>query len=299
MKMKVTSLLISFALCVGLCTPAFAAFKVDTSAMTKAEFAEYCHSLRNNDTRSSSLLSTDEAEDLLMKHAMCTNTQTKAQIEKELNASGYFLYKDGTESSPISPLSEAADCTISGVIVWYDDNTDTWTMTAGGHWTNLDAIFDDAGFWIFDVGYTHDIGGYDAVGIVIQNTEGKTPSLLSSHAEIYDGDDTTVTLKNPSTYDTGKGIAFEYQDYITVTKNTGITTYDFNYYGYGYSAIMRFDSSFRDWSGTARGFYTHTWSDTTINSIGFNVGAANFGLDISWSENKNKFLAFSNMDTQF
>ena len=298
MKKKILSLCTVLSLFISLCMPVSAVSTSETPTMTKREFLEYCHELRQNSPTPKIVLSQEEVDDLIIQYIL-SSSDDKKEIEVQLNAAGFFIYSDSTQLTT-QPYSEPNDITISGAMVLCDENTGNWSISAGGTWRdkNLSAISDEAGFWLHAIGSTKNIGGYDAVGLVIYNTSGRTPSLVRSYAQINDGAGHSVRLTNPSTYNSGRGIAFQYQDYITVTE-TSMTGYKFNYYGYGYVAVMTFDNSFLDWNGTARGYYAHTWSNTTIDSIGFNLSTTYYGLNISWSENKNHFLAFSNMDTKF
>ncbi len=270
---------------------------VEQTSMTKSEFVEHIRSTRQDEARSSSTIQVEDAERLAARYITSDMAQ-KDEIEGQLNAAGYYIYKDDT-SDEEQLSSEPSDISVSGVVTVYDDNTGNWSLVAGGTWNNLDAIYDDAGFWIWHVGRKKDIGGYDAIGIVIYDTSGITPELLSSWGEINNGEGESKKLSTASAYDTKRGVGFEFQDYITVTKAINTTEYEFNYMGAGYSAAMRFDSSFTNWNGTSRGFYAHTWDETTIDSIGFNAGQGTFGLDVSWSTTSDHFLGFSTMDTKF
>ncbi len=263
------------------------------NGLTKADFVEQCQRSSRASGRTAISLTQDEADRLLIEYTTSSSSR-KQELEVQLNAAGHFIFSEGTT---VETLSEPANVTLSNVVTSYNDNTGDWSLISGGTWNNLDAIKKDAGTWLFAVGSTKNIGGYDAVGMVIYNTSGKTPTLKSSFATINDGT-TTKTLYNPSAYDTNRGIAFQYQDVITVTRSY-LVTYDFTYMGKGFSSVMRFGSDFVNWNGKARTFYAHTWSDTTINQIAFSVGTSSANFNVSWSENNNHMDIYSNADTSF
>ncbi len=263
----------------------------------KKLFVNHCN-MECNQKDSQYQFSQDEIDELLYLYAIGDENQ-KQVSEELLNNSGVFIFSDESSDSSISLQSEPADVNLSGVIESYDGNTGNWALTVGGTWNNLSAIGDEIGIWWgAGVGKTKNIGGLDAVGIVLYNTYGTVPTLVSSNGYIHDGNGNRTTLYNAATYDASRGIAFEYQDYITCI-DYNLLSYKWNYMGYGFSATMRFSSNYVNFHGKAKGFLAHSWDNTTINSIGFSGGSGSFGLNIGWSHDKDYFLTYSGMDTDF
>lgn len=263
--------------------------------MTKAEFAEYCHNLNSAKARTASVLSQGEVDQLLMQYALSQSSTERTQLENQLNAAGVYIYS-GKNEYQVSPLSEPADVTVNAVICSYNDNTGDWSLVGGGHWNNVGVIWEDTDEIASYVGQEIEIGGFDAMGILIVNNSGTVPTLKASFGQITNGaGNVTTTIDNPSTYDTSKGIGYLYQDYLTVI-NSSLQAY---YTGYGFAAVMRFDSSFVNWNGTARAFYYHTWDETSITGLGFSVGVTEVGVDVSWANEGHSFPMFSRSDTTF
>lgn len=69
--------------------------------------------------------------------------------------------------------------------------------------------------------------------------------------------------------------------------------------GEGFTFIAHYDSSFENFSGKARAFYSHTWQKAAITGIGFSAGADSFGLDVEFSNSNQGFTCYSNADTNF
>lgn len=297
---KVITLIFAVLFLVSLCVPA-GAISIDeepsSSTMTKAEFAEYCHNLNSAKARTASVLSQGEVDQLLMQYALSQSSTERTQLENQLNAAGVYIYSDGSEYQ-VSPLSVANDVILNAVICSYNDNTGDWSLVGGGYWPTISPVIEDYGGITGFLGDTYDVGGVDAVGITITNTSGTVPALKASSGMIHDGLGNSITLNNPSTGNTSAGIAFEYQDYLTVIE-VGLINNTLSYMGYGFSAVMRFDSSFMNWNGSARTFYAHTWNSTTISEIQLGVSSETLGVDITWSVNSNKFLAYNSSDTVF
>lgn len=256
-------------------------------SMTKAEFVEYCQSIQQKNGRSTTI-SDEEADQLLLQYASNTEKANQAEIEDQLNNAGIFIYSDGTKNLP-TPLSEPSRVRLNNVVCSYNSSTGDWSLVVGGNWLDHTYIISDLGGW-GSPGSTVAVGGLDAIGITIYNTSGTLPPLKASLGMAYDEKGNTKQISNPSTGNTGQGIAFMYQDTATIGANAS-----FNYMGYSFSALMRFGSDFKNWNGFARGFYLHTWSSTTINSVG--LGA--YTAQISWSEAKNHFEVYSDSDTVF
>ena len=91
-----------------------------------------------------------------------------------------------------------------------------------------------------------------------------------------------------------KGVAFEYQDYKTVTK---LNTWDheYTYMGHGFSAQAIYNKTFEKYHGKARSYYAHTWSNTNITSI----SVSSSGFSTSWSHSTNRWAIYNNSEQTF
>lgn len=222
--------------------------------MTKTEFVEYCSSIYANHDRTS-VISEDDTDRLLIQYAINTNEKERAQIENQLNDAGVFIYSEGPKNM-FAPRSSSADITLNNVICSYNYDSKDWSLVAGGHWNDHTAILKDIDS-LPQINCSKDIGGLDSVGIAIDRTSGILPPLKSSFGMIYDEQGTTTELKNPATSTTEKGIAFQYQDFVTAGANKS-----FYHMGNEFACVMRFGPDFASWNGFARGFYLHTWGKT-------------------------------------
>lgn len=301
MKAKRTmSLLLAVSMVMSmLCSVAGAVTPAD-EGMTKQEFVEYCHSLQRGKARAMTVLSAEEADQLAASYAVSCDSEERAAIEEKLNAAGIYIYSDGGQNQ-IAPLSEPADVSLGNVMCYYNSNNGEWTLNGSGHWLDVMTIDrEDMGLSAMISGVPYNIGGTDAVGIVLYDVSGVTPRLKESYAIVNDGSGNSKTISNPSGYDTKQGVGFEYQDQVTATwdSNGNIETY--KYMGKTFCSVMRFDSDFANWDGNARVFYSHTWKSTSISSISFSMNSnQQFGLNITWTSTSNKFLCYSNSDTRF
>lgn len=155
------------------------------------------------------------------------------------------------------------------------------------------------------MGDSKNVGGYDSVGITYYNTSGTcNATVKKSLGYWHDGGDSSMQSSSPSHGGGRLGVAFDYQDKVTVTSVNFLTgAYSYKYLGAGFAATITYDSKFVNWNGKARTFNAHTWNTTDISSIGFNggggTGGATFGVDIAFSSTSNSFKAFNSADTSF
>lgn len=282
------SMMLAAALLAALSSPAFAVS--EGPSMTKADFAAYCDSIPQT-SGSSSALSDEEADLLLLRYVSSTAGEEQVQLEAQLNTAGIYIYSDGPKTL-LAPAPGSSCVTLSNVVCSYDRSTGDWTLAAGGHWNDRTYMTADTEKRT-SAGAAVQVGGRDSIGIVIRSPSGTLPPLKASLSAAYDEQGGFKITRNPSTGDTKAGIAFQYQD--TVTKGADGTL---RYMGYGYGAVMRFGSDFADWSGYAQGVYCHTWSGTAIDCSGFDRDHP-LGLRISWSEQADSFEAYSPGETKF
>lgn len=268
----------------------------DIFQMSKAEFADYCDSL----PQAQANYSEEEINQLL--HQFATSNYAP-EYEQELNRAGYYVYsRPAEDEEQIMPMSDGSAVNLSGVTIMYGSGK--WALIMGGYWTNLSKISSDmseAGPWLgFYEGATRNCGGVDAFGFVFYNQSGPMPVTVDSSGFIHNGEGTQIDLYNPSIYQSDKGIMFEYQDYIQCTKYKSPYSYDWNYMGYGFSAIVHYNSSFENFHGRARSVYCHTWKSTSISKLNFSASKSSFNLGIEFSNNESRqFTIYNGSDTVF
>lgn len=133
---------------------------------------------------------------------------------------------------------------------------------------------------------TGNVGGQDGFGVGYTNIGSSyKSSVVSVSAAIRDQSGTiSKTTTNRSDGDGSKGFGFRLQDYVTSDGNS--------YVGYKWSGSCTYDSNFGSYSGIATGYYLHTWSSTSINSVSFGIEGKTAGIDIEFSSTANSFTAF-------
>lgn len=230
----------------------------------------------------------------------------KSQIEidkaMEINKI-YKLEVPADFSSGITPMSEPNDAICNPVSIYYDSAASQWVVSGGGSWTS-DQWFNDRNWiWVPYTGETHNVGGYDSVGIAYNNTSGiYNSSVVSSMGYITDQNGWGEFSSSPSHGDGSLGVAFDFQDkqkYIRSPISLQIYSYDVAYQGKGYSALIRYNSNFANYNGNARVFYAHTWKTCNITNLSFGSGSGfTFGVDVDFSTS-NGWKIFSGSDTPF
>jgi len=270
---------------------------VRSNGMTKAEFATYCDRLYAQTVQTSQKRETTESEiESLLKEY---NRTKSIEVEAKLNQAGVFVYSSSS-SAQNTRTSDNGHVFISDVSITYSSQKQEWTVSAGGYWTDLSGIADESGTWVgFYEGATRNIGGLDAFGIAFYNTSGTVPTMKSCYAEIGDGTGNFDQYSSNAIMDSSTGAAFLYQDHLICTRVTGWFSYDWAYFGQMFDITMKFDSSFSAFNGKARAFIYHTWEDTSITSIGVNVGSDSFGINVGWENEGNSWPAFSSGETPF
>ncbi len=222
---------------------------------------------------------------------------TYEEFEEYLNSNGVFIYS--VEEVPIITPSSvgSSDVIMSEVMVIYVSATNQWAVTGGGYWKDNKYIKPDLPAPILPVaGQKYNVGGLDAVGVALYNVSGTKPTLVKSSGYIHDGHDRSQDLNNPCNLDSSRGVIFEFQDYEYIVSATMINfDYKYTYMGYGFSAQGIYNSKFAQYNGKAKSYYTHTWSNTSINSIGISTN----GFNVSWTYNTNRWEVYSNSEKKF
>ena len=221
----------------------------------------------------------ETVSDLIRDITFATGSE-KANLEKELNAYGVYVYNSEADTEAVQPRSGSGDVTLQAPMVVYDSILKQWVVTCGGHWNNYnwaDEIFISyGGPEAFGVGYTHTTGTY-------------TSSVVRASAYITDQtSEYTVSTQNRSDGDGSKGFGFRLQDYRYNTEWN-----DLMYVGYEWYGSCTYDLDFAYYSGIATAYYIHTWNTTTISSITFGYDGKAAGIEVQLSSQANSFLAYS------
>ena len=218
------------------------------------------------------------------------NTQLSYEtLENYLNLNNVYIYSCETYPNHNTYSTGSTDVYMNRVIITYNANNNTWVVTGGGYWTSTSHL-NDAPTPSVMFG-AKDVGGLDAVGVSLCNTSGTVPALVSSSGYVHVGHGKNITLTNPYSIDSSKGVVFQYQDQVYVSDDLKETCY----MGYGFSAQGIYNSSFSQYHGHARTYYAHTWNTCEINSI----GVGKFSFSASWSYPAYGWEVSNNSDTVF
>ena len=137
---------------------------------------------------------------------------------------------------------------------------------------------------VFGVGFTQTSGDYDA-------------SVVRCYGVLRNGWDGAQRRIN-ETYSRGSadgstGFFFELQDSTaTVDTSERSTRYKNTYIGSEWFASCTYSEEFAYFSGTATGFYVHTWSGAVIESISLGVQGKTAGLGIEITNMNYSFSAY-------
>lgn len=192
------------------------------------------------------------------------------------------VYRLDTEEESVMPLSSPADVVINRVAIVYDAAQAQWVVSGGGYWVN------DAAWKAEKI-----LRGYDGIGVKLYNTSGTyNTRVLYSSVYYSDGGSNERRHNNPSVSDGRQGVFFQYED----AKITGgLFGSNDTYLGKHFSATSVYDNNFSNFHGYARTQYTHTWSNSVINSI--SIGVDSFGIGVT--DVSNSFTCFSSGETHF
>lgn len=265
------------------------------SSLSKAQFAE--HSKRKYEEKAShEELSDQEISNLLL----LLRKTDDSKYEEELNNAGIYIYSSATSYFNIQGnerTSEPSDVIMNTCEILHNTTKNQWEIRFVGTWESISPISDEVHVWFNPtVGATMHVGGYDAVGIVLYDTSGNSPTKLDSSATLRSSDGvTSSTNTNPDTADDSYGVGFSIQDYIICRSKSSPFTYTWDYVGATFEAKMVFDASFANYHGKAKGHYTHTWKSASVTSVG--AGWPSF--EMSWVPENYAFGCYSNTAAEF
>lgn len=211
----------------------------------------------------------------------------------------YKLETPIQEDAIYARTTQPSDISMSNPMTYYDSYNNQWFICGGGAWDDDNAWIDDVPANILPyVGQQLNVGGYDGVGIKIYNTSGTyNTRVVESYAYYSDGNNDYYNY-SPSIYDGRKGAFFQYQDKAVVAATVGLVS-SYNYIGKHFSAMVIYDSNFKNFNGYARTCYTHTWSSAQIDSVSFGTDGNAYTFQLSISNARYSFSCYSSGETVF
>ncbi len=258
--------------------------------ISKSEFAAQC---REKAKRSGIKQSLSDEEISELKQLYLSGSDPE-YYEKLLNDAGVYIYSSTVGTS--NTRSQAGDVVLTNAMIVYTEILDMWSITCNGEWKNLSAISDEIPFILFPtVGKKKTIGGHDVIAMEFIDTSGIAPNMTDSFIRVSPsiGDHTDV-IRGPYDYDSTGGVVYTFEDYIEIT-SVNLSGYRWLYYGAFFSIEVRFDSSFENFHGKARGAYGHTWSTSQLTSINFGIN----GITLGWSNMDKVFYIRSQPAIEF
>lgn len=220
-------------------------------------------------------------------------------IAAEMENYGVFRLETPEEPSMKTAGIDNSSMTMNAPNIYYDSNTKQWIIIAGGYWK------DDK--WLDHVptvqSFPMNVGGRDGFGVGFTATGGKYETKVNSHyAYMSDGQGNEISTTSRSDGDGRQGFGFQLQDYINKTCYCPVywppTTEKFSYIGKHFAGLARYDSKFESYNGVATTYYVHTYDESYISSIRFNVSGKTAGVEFNIANAAQSFPAYSN-DVRF
>ncbi len=221
------------------------------------------------------------------------NHPERTQGEEILNSLGFYIYTEN--GSDLLPRKGEFDILLHNPIILYDAYQDQWIVGGGGTW--------QTDSWREDISDEHKVqkeealGWMDEIGVVLYDTFGENPVLVSSGAYVSDGQNEKCYYHNPSNLDSGEGAIFQYQDKWSWKEGERKALENTDYFGKNFSAIAVYDSGFATWSGKARVKYVHTWDRMHIQSVEWDFWK--LGFTTKYDTDKYRIEAYSMGETEF
>ncbi len=215
----------------------------------------------------------------------------------QLESLGVYLLEMPVESSLCTPTStntvyssdrpSPSDLELSTVSLTYDGPTGQWTLSGTGSWIGDSWKKGAVHFEYYETGETVNVGGYDGVGIVLDDTSGSFDGDLVRSSLYFNGNRTS----NPSSNDIEHGAFFLFQDYFECVSGT-MDVPNLQYYGSSFVVSLTYSSEFTNYNGYARIQYIHTWGTSHIlNCNAYSKRLSAFEVDIY--EQRQCFTCFS------
>ncbi len=189
--------------------------------------------------------------------------------------------------------SSSGDVTLDKPEISYDSKTKQYIIKATGKWDKHSYEVPTWSWLSPSVGSTKDIGGPEAIGISLTNTSGSTSGLVlnSGYGYFYNGAATKIS-STLATENDNYGGGYKVQDFIKFTKVDNYVFWynsEYLYNAYNMTCVLRYNDNFKNYNGSAKLFYAHTWDNTSVTS----VSVSKTGAGLGWSTDSNHWNAYS------
>ena len=241
--------------------------------ISKSEFAAQCREKINNNPAKTTLTEKEEYE---LIHLYMTSSNPE-YYGKLMNDAGLDIYSSTITVS--NTRSDADDVSLTNAMIVYSAILGTWTISCNGYWSNLSAISNEIPFiFIPTVGTRKAIGDHDLLAIEFLDVSGTTPHMTDSLLRVHLPNSSEADyIRGPRDYHERYGVVYGYEDYIEITSTSLFGGYSWIYYGKSFDIMVKYDYTFENFYGKARGLYVHTWSSASLNSISFSGSGISFG----------------------
>lgn len=229
-----------------------------------------------------------------VKEILSNNSLTMEEKEAFLKDLETYHFKTKTDNSA-QLASTLNDVELYKPDIWYNAYENTYTVHGMGHWVNNDYDAPSWMWWYPYEGQKITIGGVDALGIYFHNTPSPNPSgvaIVDGWGTFNNGLSNWDNAEVLATSNDCIGGGYKYQDYIEitdVTNNVFWVNIEYRYSAQNFHCYLNYNSNFANLNGDAKFYYSHTWDDTSVNSVGIYTN----GLYCGYNENENYFEAFS------
>ena len=194
----------------------------------------------------------EEAQQLMAAATLAKTEEEATACLQQLASYGVFAFAGEPVTPSENQASSGADVTLAVPMVFYSVHYHEWTVTCGGRW-NGDS-------WTEGVGlFSADVGEPDGFGVEFTDVgEDYDSYVRSTVAYLTDALGERETRTTNRADGNGKyGFAFQLQDRIYQTTVDGLRKNQ--YIGYAWYGACTYDSHFAGCSGTAIGYYVHTY----------------------------------------
>lgn len=204
--------------------------------------------------------------------------------EKEKTLNNLDVYFCNTDDNSAKLSSSQGDVELNTPTITYHayTNRTDYAFYGSGKWKNHNYDVEGFSWWYPSVGDKINIGGDDALGISFYQPKGDASRAQATWgwSGFTNGDikDYSNTL---STAEDQYGGVYRLQDYIKITDVTNYVVYvdvKYKYNAFNLSTYLMF-KGLENYDGFAKTFYSHTWDNTQITSIG--LGADSVSVDFN------------------
>ena len=215
--------------------------------------------------------------------------------EKALEALGEVnVYEDDLEYV----ASKKGDPKLNKPTITYNSSAKEYTINATGGLSATYIKDELPTMWICPYnGKVESIGGADGVVLSINNLTKVDKKNTSTGIIIKKGfgkfkNGSSRTSRTMVTNNDDRGVGYEVQDnikYSNVKNYVFYCTYSYTFNASSIQCQAVYDKNFAAYSGSVKLGYSHTWDDTSVNSISLGVDSVSFG----WDKSSDKWDAYS------